>query len=90
MRRALVAAAGLAVAGLGLGLLALAAPVRAASTPPHGSAGSTRQQVAGTYRGTVKPNAPALVLHDKESDRTLVVQSGAPIVRNGKSAVTRI
>jgi hypothetical protein len=43
--------------------------------------------VAGTYSGTVKQNGPALVMHDKEGARTLVVQSGAPIVRNGKSAV---
>jgi len=49
--------------------------------------GVVRQQVAGTYSGTVKQNGPALVTHDKEGDRTLVVQSGARIVRDGKSAV---
>jgi hypothetical protein len=87
MRRSWFAAAGLAVAGLSLSLLAVAAPVRASSTTSRASAAGVRQQVAGTYSGTVKQNGPALVTHDKQGDRTLVVQSGAPIVRNGKSVV---
>ena len=87
MRRSLLATAGLAVATLGFGLFAVAAPARAAATHSPASTGVARQQVAGTYSGTVKQNGPALVTHDKEGDRTLVVQPGAPIVRNGKSAV---
>jgi cobalamin biosynthesis Mg chelatase CobN len=79
------------VAGLTLAACASVATAGAATTGAGSVTTSEALQqtapVAGTYSGTVKQNGPALVTHDSQGDRTLVVQPGAPIARNGKSAV---
>jgi hypothetical protein len=62
-----------------------AAAVPTAAGTVHRATINQTAPVAGTYSGTVKQNGPTLVTHDNEGDRTLVVQSGATVLRNGKA-----
>jgi len=77
-----------------LGVSALAvAGVSAAAAPPGGALSQRTgvnqgapQQATGTYSGVVKSNTSAgLVAHDNQGDRTLLVQQGATVMRNGKA-----
>ena len=76
-----------AVALIGASLFAAGA-VQASSAPASLAQRASLNQtapVAGTYSGTVKQNGPTLVTHDNEGDRTLVVQPGSTVMRNGKA-----
>lgn len=76
----LVGLSTLAVGAVG----ATALPVGRATLTQPGGVNQT-SPAAGTYSGTVKQNGPTLVTHDNQGDRTLVVQAGATVLRDGKA-----
>jgi hypothetical protein len=78
---AFVGVSTLAVASVG----AAARPVLPAGAGGHPVGVNQTQPAAGTYSGTVKQNGPTLVTHDNEGDRTLIVQPGATVMRDGKA-----
>ncbi len=71
----------LAVASVG----ATARPASPGVLSGHAIGINQTQPAAGTYSGTVKQNGPTLVTHDNEGDRTLIVQPGATVMRDGKA-----